>query len=642
MESKPYPVEKRRILLQRNTDDFVSFLNEVKTPEGKRFIRHNLLPNQVPGFRKGRAPLTQTVPKLINNLMKEVTNTNSVIWDKFKNAWIAWVESHHQLNDILLDFDNGKDFDDTHNCVAPPNSELDVQCFNILLESSRNNQIDQETIRRFYEFGYFLPSEKIEALIGEALPRTEIERQQRMAELPDLVDKLSETIDSLSSRVSDIESSDERTEEFNQRMTEVIDSFEAQLSEAKANFNKSVGQLKRAINSRLSKIEDSVKSIKTHVSDAEFLNNIRQEISHFSQHIQESVQSHGARLDGLDRKVTEIRTEKEEQRQITNAPRIANQAVRIGECFDSQLRENTERYSSEEEYLSDFEHCLRRFGVIDDTDSAESAAVIHLALKSFPAMETTDARIIDAWRLVCDNHVHVTNISVEMGWIGLQDWFPRLFSLECFGEQLSRVDLDISIKKMLETGDLSWAIHLSNCDRSFPESYLPGFLKWINGLSEGSNKVFLTRCLGENRCEKNQDIYEWVACLPKPHGSEPILARKLKPSGVIVTRSQWESWCCPTHHTSQFELLNQLQEASENAGVQIPIIILREIQRYLELSHNLLEASRALDWALTLRLLPWIAYHRELIDAMRDLMDQENRELPHFRKALLQAREESE
>ena len=305
METKPYPVEKRRILLQQNTDDFLSFLNEVKTPEGKRFIRHNLLPNQVPGFRKGRAPLTQTVPRFINDLMKEqeVTNTDSVIWGKFKNAWIAWVESHHQLNDILLEFDNGKDFDDTHNCVEPPNSELDIQCFNILLEASRNNQIDQETIRRFYEFGYFLPSDEIEALIEKALPRAEIEQERRIAALPDLVDKLSETIDSLNTRLSDIESSDERVEEFDQRITEVIDSFEPRLTETKENLNKSVRQSKRAVNSRLSKVEDSVESIKSQVSDAEFLNNIRQEVAQLGQHIQKSASNHLVPdLDGLDRK----------------------------------------------------------------------------------------------------------------------------------------------------------------------------------------------------------------------------------------------------------------------------------------------------------------------------------------------------
>ena len=644
MESKPYPIEKRRILLQHDTNDFLTFLNEVKTPEGKHFIRQELLPNQVPGFRQGRVPLAQIVPRLINNLMKEneVTNTNSVIWEKFNRAWIAWVESHHRLNVILLEFDNGKDFNDTHNCIAPPNSELDIRCFKILMEASLDNQIDQETIRRFYEFGYFLPSDQIETLIEESRPRADIELQRRIAELPHLVDKLSETIDSLSSRVSDIESSDERTQEFNQRITEVNDSFEAQLSEIQANFNKSVGQLKRAINSRLSKVEDSVKSVKTHVSDAEFLNSIEQEIGQLIQCIQESNQSHGDRFDGLDKRIAEIKTERDKQSQLTKAPRLAYQAVCIGDRFDSQLSEDNEHYSDEDDYLWNFTHCLRRFGVTNSGETGdEMAAAIHVALKTFPALAFNDTRVFRVWQLMCGNHCHVTEISVEMGWLGFQDWFPELFSQECFGEQLRRIDLEISIRRMLEVGDMPWAIHFSNCDRSFPESYLPRFLDWIGKLSDGEIRIFLTSCSGMNRCRTTQDAYARVACLPAPAKPEPIEARNLQP-GDIVTRQEWKSWCQPNHAVHQVEFLNQLQGAIENTGVQIPIVLLREIQRYLGLSHGLLAPSRALDWALTLRLLPWIAHRRELIDAMRDLMDQENRELRHFQKELLQAREESE
>lgn len=630
--------------MQQNTDDFLSFLNEVKTPEGKRFIRHNLLPNQVPGFRKGRAPLTQTVPRFINDLMKEqeVTNTDSVIWGKLKNAWIAWVESHHQLNDILLEFDNGKDFDDTHNCVEPPNSELDIQCFNILLEASRNNQIDQETIRRFYEFGYFLPSDEIEALIEKALPRAEIEQERRIAALPDLVDKLSETIDSLNTRLSDIESSDARAEEFDQRITEVIDSFEPRLSETKANLNKSVGQLRRAINSRLSKVEDSVKSIKTPVSDAEFVNSIRQEVVQLGLHIQKSGQSLNARLDGLDKKMAEIEIKQEDQHHITNAPRIANRAARIGKRYNSQLSEDNEHYADEDDYLWNFTGLLKRFGVTNSDDTeGEMAAAIHIALKAFPALEINDTRVFKVWQLMCGNHCHITEIGVEMGWLGLQDWFPELFSQECFGEQLRQIDLEISIRKMLDTGDMPWIIHFSNCDRSFPESYLPRFLDWISELADGEIRIFLTRCSGVNRCEATQDAYERVACLLAPEKPEPIEAKNLQPRD-IVTRQEWKLWCQPNHAVHQDEFLNKLQEVIENSGVQIPNVLLREIQRYIGLSHGLLAPTRALDWALTLRLLPWIAYHRELIDTMRNFMDQENRELPHFQKELLQAREESE
>ena len=297
-----------------------------------------------------------------------------------------------------------------------------------------------------------------------------------------------------------------------------------------------------------------------------------------------------------------------------------------------------------DDYLEEFARYLRRFGV---TSSDEAASAIHVALKTFPVLEVVDTRIIDVWRLMCDNHLHVTKIDVEMGWLGLQDWFPQLFSQECFGEQLRQMDLDISVRKMLERGDMLWAIHLNNCDRSFPESYLPRFLDWIDDFSAGGVRVFLTRSSGINRCEMNQDVYDRVARLSKPQGLEPIEARNLISSGLVVTQSEWESWCQPAadanpQRESQLTFLDRLRAKVEYMGSQIPIGLLRDIQRYLQLSHDILAASKSLDWALTLRLLPWIGNRRELIDTVRNLINQENSELPHFREGLAQANEEDE
>ena len=42
----------------------------------------------------------------------------------------------------------------------------------------------------------------------------------------------------------------------------------------------------------------------------------------------------------------------------------------------------------------------------------------------------------------------------------------------------------------------------------------------------------------------------------------------------------------------------------------------------------------ALDWALTLRLLPWIGNRRRLIDAVLNIVNDGNQELPHFREGL--------
>ena len=644
MEAKPYPEEKRRILIERSIPDFVAFLKEIT--EGKQFIQEKLLESQVPGFRKGHAPPTLAIPRLINDLKKEkeLTNSDSVIWDKFKNAWVCWVESHHELNNILHEFvNNTADFGENHGGIVPPNSELDIQCFKTLLEASRNNQIDRETIRRFYDYGYFLPSDEIEALIEKALPQAEIKRQQQLATLPDQVNQLSEAINLLNSRLSEIEPAYETVQQLDRQIAEVTKSFESQLSETKSNFNKRIGQL---INSRLSKVEKSVKSLETQLVDAEFLNNMRQKVARLDQGIQESTQSFKVRLDKLDKAITEIRTEQKEQHQTTDAPRIAHQAVQIGERYAGKLRKDREHYQDENDYLSDFVFGLGRFGVTGSDDD-ETAAANHLAMKAFSALEVADTRIIDVWRLMCDNHLHVTKIDVEMGWLGLQDWFPKLFSQECFGEQLRWIDLDLSVRKMLERGDMSWAIHLNNCDRSFPESYLPRFLDWINDFSQGTVKVFLTRCSGMNCCETSQDVYIRVARLSKPQGPEPIEARNLISSGLVVTQSEWESWCQPSadanpQHDSQLTFLNRLRTKVEYMGSQIPIRLLREIQRYLQLSRDILAPSRALDWALTLRLLPWIGNRRELIDTVQNLIDRENSELPHFQEGLVQAREENE
>ena len=460
MEAKTYPEEKRRDLIKRREEDFIAFLKEVTDSEGRQFIQQQLLQSQVDGFRRGRAPLTRTVPMLIRDLKKEreLTNSDSVIWNKFKDAWKAWVISHHELNQILLEsFDNEIDFDENHKCIAPPNSELDIQCFKILLEASRNNRMDRETIQRFYKYGYFLPEDEIEVLIAKAVPRAEIERQQRLAALPDQIDRLSEAIKRLDARISEIESTDETTQKFDRQIAEVTKSFDSQLSQIKSNLNKRISRL---INSRLSKLEESVASLETQLSAAEFINDMEQKIIQLDQHLQKHIESVKGWFDGMEKAITEIKTKQAKQHQTTPAPRIAHRAVQIGKHYAVKLEAEKEHYNDEnDDYLEEFARCLRRFGV---TSSNEAANAIHVALKTFPALEVADTRIIDVWRLMCDDHLHITKIDVEMGWLGLQDWFPKLFSQECFGEQLRKMDLDISVRKMLERGDMLWAIHLNN------------------------------------------------------------------------------------------------------------------------------------------------------------------------------------
>ena len=644
MHAKPYPKAKRRILIERSVEEIVAFLNEVTDSEGEEFIRTQLLQSNIAGFRPGRAPLTRTVPVLIQNLRneQELTNPDSHIWDKLNNAWRYWVESHQALNDILLKFDNNTDFDENHICITPPNSVLDLKCFEVLLEASLNNQINQETIRRFYEYGYFNKDEQIEELIDKAQPQEEIKRIKQIEQLPEQVDRLLQEIEELRTQFSNLEPISELQQVLDQRVAEVQQSFENQLTQI--NVSENVNQLKQLIESLKSRIGEVEISMNTRL---ETLENSRIEdiIEQLEQQIQNNNQSVAERLNSMESAITGIKSMVEEHNQ-KDAPQIARQAKEIGRHYETKLAAETGRYSNEEEYLGKMSIFQQKFGLTnleERYDSEEVAAAIHIAMKAFPALEITDDRLIKIWQLICGDHLHITKINVELGWIGLQDWFPGLFSEECFGKRLERIDLEISIQEMLKSGDMSWAVHLNNCDKSFPDSYLPSFVDWIKKTCGDSTKVFLTRCSGTNRCVTSEGFYERVARLPKPNKQAPINVRHLEDLHV-VTRSEWVSWCRPeisadVSFDRQFELLKNIQGIIENLEVQLPDKIVPEIVHYLQLSHNILTSTLALDWALTLRLLPWIENQPGIVDSIYSRSNLERWELPHFCKSLQQARE---
>ena len=402
----------------------------------------------------------------------------------------------------------------------------------------------------------------------------------------------------------------------------------------------------KALKTRLSEFEKSIKALETIPTVTELSINMESQIArlvesqildkaeHLDLKISDEIKSFGVRLDELESVVTEFESEN------NNEPKIAAQAIQIGEDCGDHLRNEDARYSDEDDYLSIFQHGLQRFGV---TDSQETAAAIHIAMKAFPALEITDARIISVWNMVCGGHLHVTPIYVEMGWLGLQDWFPGLFAEECFKERLERIDLEISIKKMLELGDMPWIIYLRDCDRSFPDSYLPRFLDWICMICRDI-KVFLVRSPWGNRCEINEDFYARVARLPQPQNQEPIEIKNLNPRDV-VTLTEWKSWCQPnsdinSQHKRNYDFLERLRSEVEIRGWQIPRELLREILHYLQLSHGIMAGSLAFDWGLTLRLLPWIGNRRRLVDVMQRLVDEEDQELPHFRDGLRMAYEQ--
>ncbi len=601
---KQYPEEKRKILAEhstKNIDDFVKFLEEIKGIEAS-YLQKMLTPPK--GFPKNKKLKTETrhylfkqfISKLVGE--KDFSNPDSDVWNKFGQIFRWWVKSQSELFKILEDFKNDEDFEENDKSVEP-NSVLDIKCFEILLKANRKLQINQEIIRRFYQFGYFLKDEQIEDLIDNALTQEDIDHKWRIKELPDKVDELSETISDIKSRVSAVESANELKQELNEQITGLSKSFEDNIQK----LNEQITEVSEALNEKISKIELSQTS------------DLSNQINSFKSQFTE-----------LKKSVSKL----EDKRQTTEVPRIANQAVEIGEKAASLIK-NRKKTKNEKDYLKAFSIPLWLLGITNPEDSIKTEA-IHIALKAFSVIEIPDTRIINAWKAACGNNLHITTLDVGMGWLDSQDWFPKLFSEICFGEQLRQMDLDVSVEEMINKGNFLWAIHLNNYDRSFPESYLPRFLKWL-GERKAFAKVFVTRCHSENRCKTSFEVYNEVGQLPKPTKTLSINPTTLPDTDAIIDKSVWGKWCQPSEETlykTEVQFLDKLQSEIEN----IPLSLFQDIQSYLLLSHQIIDPDKALDWALYLRLCPWIDGRTKIEDGLFSLINQVDLDLPKTRAVL--------
>ena len=607
MEVKSYPIEKRRVLaelIEHNNKEFLGFFDEITGRERRQILSKKILPPfNRGGFRNLEMRIKQQTRLLFQKLArkKEIESPSSRDWAVFKNVWILWFQSKPELNEVLLEFDNKADFDENPNCAKPPNSDLDLKCFEILLEASRKLQINQETIRRFYQFGYFVEDKRIEDLIDKALTQKEIDQKQWLAALPDKFEELSQTIADFESRVSAVESANELKQELDKQITELSESFGADLQK----LNQQIKAVSESLNTKISKIESS--SIKT-------------------SELSKQVNPLKSQLSELKKSVNIIK----DRLQTTESPRIAYQAVEIGKNAASLVK-NKKKQKNEKDYLQEFRIPFWLLGIIDSMDSSEAKA-IHVALKAFSVIEIPDPRIIDAWKVACGNNLHITTLDVGMGWLDTQDWFPSYFSVKCFGEEMRLIDLDTSVGEMFNFGNQLWAIDIRNCDRSYPESYLPDFLRWIDK-HRNYAKVFLTRCLGENCCNTSFEVYNEVGKLPKPTKMQSIEPVTLPVSEAIVDKSGWEHWCQPAEeklYQTEIQFLDRLQSKIEN----LPLTLLQDIQSYLLLSHQIFDPDKALDWALYLRLYPWLAGRNNIEDSLFNLINQSDLDLPRTTDAL--------
>ncbi len=194
MTPKSYPSEKYQIIAKRGRDELDQFVKE---------IPHRLLAqvsSELPAIDGYRPGLPATFYEQARRVLKHMKGPKGVETTRkaaaaFLKMWIAWTHGHEELNKVLLAFDNGPDFPEDG--AKPPNTPLDVACFDALVIASGEGKVSREEITRFYEFGYFLPDPAIEAKIAKARPRAELEELRKVLKLPDAVEELKHKVQAL-------------------------------------------------------------------------------------------------------------------------------------------------------------------------------------------------------------------------------------------------------------------------------------------------------------------------------------------------------------------------------------------------------------------------------------------------------------
>lgn len=184
MNPKHFPSEKLDLIAHKAPEDLHNFLSAIPTNE-----RARLLP-PTPGFRQNSAKgVEESLRRFIHDLRAPSGLAHEKALSLWPRLWRSWVIAHAKLNEVLEEFDNSADFTEVEG-GAPPNTNLDISCFEFLLQASRAGRIDREEISAFYDFGYFLPEDRIERLIAETRPESDIALLQRLESLPETVTEL--------------------------------------------------------------------------------------------------------------------------------------------------------------------------------------------------------------------------------------------------------------------------------------------------------------------------------------------------------------------------------------------------------------------------------------------------------------------
>jgi hypothetical protein len=163
--NKPYPTEKRAVILNQSDDELWAFFQEILNSKKKNLTK--ILPKPTKGFRRN-SPEGQR--QRFGMLIQYARGSETAIdtekaWNGFSLIWLAWIQSHQPLKTLLAHYDNSADFEENGKVKFPNiNTSLDIGCFAYLAKANQS-QLSGSLIQRFYEFGYFQPDSTIEFII---------------------------------------------------------------------------------------------------------------------------------------------------------------------------------------------------------------------------------------------------------------------------------------------------------------------------------------------------------------------------------------------------------------------------------------------------------------------------------------------
>jgi len=257
MKPKSYPPAKREIIVKRPIDDIMGFCKEINVSEWKK-IAVKLPP--VNGFRKGT---DAEIRERFKVYIRKIGHWNEAGWEMFLELWLAWINSHQALNDLLKQFENEEDFIDDN--VAPPNTQKDIECFEFLTLYGEEVMISRELLKKFYDYGYFVESSKIEYHISQAKSELEFKMLETFREVDLLSTKLKESI----------KDKEDRENKFIRELKEYkdkVDLFNSKIEQLNNTLNSSQNKHNQQLqdcNLKLSELHTEINAIKKHNLESE-------------------------------------------------------------------------------------------------------------------------------------------------------------------------------------------------------------------------------------------------------------------------------------------------------------------------------------------------------------------------------------